>query len=216
KTMCLIPKRYFVAMSLILLGVSLTCYNVGANLRQGSEPKDTSGPDILRSENDDDPEYREQRLEFLNRFLGNPEGGISASAYKHALGEARALPRSPLLEGHLFTSPEIPGAAALWTSPIAPPILNSYSASASAAGYSLAVDPVNVNIVYTGSFYGLAKTTDGGATWRYLSDSWDSQSVSAIALNPADSNDVYVGTGREGTGYLTYQVGIYRSFDGGS
>ena len=53
-------------------------------------------------------------------------------------------------------------------------------------------------------------------TWRYLSDSWDSQSVSAIAINPAASNDVYVGTGREGTGYGSYEVGLYRSFDGGS
>ncbi|MFL6596777.1 MAG: WD40/YVTN/BNR-like repeat-containing protein [Chthoniobacterales bacterium] len=216
KTNCLIPKRYLVAASLMLIGVVLTCYSAGAKARRGSEENRSSGPDILRTENDDDPEYREQRREFLNRFLGNRPGAVSASAYKKALAEARALPRSPLLEGRMFRSPETPGAVAPWTSPIAPPIMNSYSANASAAIYSLAIDPINANIVYTGSFGGLAKTTDGGGTWRYLSDSWKSQSISAIAINPSASNDVYVGTGREGAGYASYEVGIYRSFDGGS
>ena len=36
KTKCLIPIRYIVAASLMLLGVVLTCYDAGANLRRGS------------------------------------------------------------------------------------------------------------------------------------------------------------------------------------
>lgn len=216
KAICLIPTRYLVAASLMLVGVLLACYNAGANLRGGNEQNVSNGPDILRSENDDDPEYREQRREFLDRFLGNRPRGVSAAAYKTALAEARALPASPLLEGRTFRSPEAPETMTPWTSPIAPPIRNSYSANASAAVYSLAIDPINANVAYTGSFGGLAKTTDGGATWRYLSDSWNSQSISAIAINPSASNDVYVGTGREGAGYASYQVGIYRSLDGGS
>jgi photosystem II stability/assembly factor-like uncharacterized protein len=92
--------------------------------------------------------------------------------------------------------------------------MNSYSANASAAVYSLAIDPINASIVYTGSFGGLAKTTDGGGTWQFLSDSWESQSVSAIAINPAVSNDVYVGTGRDD--YGPYGLGIYHSLDSGS
>ncbi len=216
KTNCLIPKRYIVSASLMLIGVLLTCYDVGANLRRGSEQNRSSGPDILRSENDDDPEYRERRREFLDRFFGNREGDVSASAYKRAVAEARALPQSSLLEGQMFRSPETPGARPAWTSPVPPPLLNSYSANASAAVYSLAVDPINPNVVYTGNFGGLSKTTDGGGTWRYLSDSWNSQSISAITINPGASNDLYVGTGREGAGYASYEVGIYRSFDGGS
>jgi photosystem II stability/assembly factor-like uncharacterized protein len=216
KTNCLIPKRYIVAASLIMVGVVLTCYNAGANLRRGSEPNRSGGADILSSEHDDDPEYREQRREFLDRFLGNRADSISADAYKRALAEARALPRSPLLGVGAFKSPETPEAVAPWTFPVAPPIRNSYSANASAAVYSLAIDPINGDIVYTGSFGGLGKTTDGGSTWRYLSDSWNSQSISAIAINPGASNDIYVGTGREGAGYASYEVGIYRSFDGGS
>jgi len=79
--------------------------------------------------------------------------------------------------------------------------------------HTLAVDPFNANIVYTGSFGGLAKTTDGGFTWQYLSDAWTSQSVSAIAVDPNASRIVYAGTGREDCG--PYGVGLYRSLDGG-
>ena len=61
---------------------------------------------------------------------------------------------------------------------------------------------------------GLAKTTDGGFTWQYLSDAWTSQSVSAIAVDSNASRIVYAGTGRED--YGPYSVGLYRSFDGGS
>ena len=183
KTKCLIPIRYIVAASLMLIGVVLTCYDAGANLRRGSiEQNRASEPDIFRSEHDEDPEYREQRREFLDRFLGNRPGSVSAAAYKRALAEARALPPSPLLGGQMFRSPQTPGAVAPWTSPIAPPIMNSYSANASAAVYSLAIDPINANIVYTGNPAGLAKTTDGGGTWRYLSDS-GSHRVSARSLS---------------------------------
>ena len=213
KTKCLIPIRYLVAASLMLIGMVLICYNAGANLRRGSEPN-SSGADALRSEHDDDPEYREQRREFLSRFFGTGPEGVSPAAYRRALAEARALPPSPLLGSGSFRSVETPQSVAPWTSPIAPPILNSYSANASAAIYSLAIDPINANTVYSGSFGGLAKTTDGGVTWRFLSDSWESQSISAIAINPSVSNDIYVGTGRDD--YGPYGVGIYHSLDGGS
>ena len=214
KTKCLIATRYLFAVSLMLIGVIITCYNAGANARRGSEQNGRSGADVFRSENDEDSEYREQRRQFLTRFFGTGPGGVPVGAYKRALAEARTLPPSPLLAGRMFKSLEAPETVAPWTSPIAPPIRNSYSANASAAVYSLAIDPINANVVYTGSFGGLAKTTDGGSTWRYLSDSWDSQSVSTIAINPGASNDVYVGTGRED--YGPYGVGIYRSLDGGS
>ena len=81
KANCLNPRRYLVAASVMLIGVVLRCYNAGAKARRGSEENRSSGPDILRTENDDDPEYREQRREFLNRFFGNSSSGVSASAF---------------------------------------------------------------------------------------------------------------------------------------
>ena len=69
-----------------------------------AEQNRSSEPEIFRSELDEDPEYREQRREFLDRFLGNRQGSVSAAAYKRALAEARALPPSPLLGGQTFRS----------------------------------------------------------------------------------------------------------------
>ena len=126
---------------------------------------------------------------------------------------ARVLPPSPLLQNESFKSPAAPEVSQLWTWPIAPPIENSYGGNAGAMVHTLAVDPFNANIVYTGSFGGLAKTTDGGFTWQYLSEAWTSQSVSAIAVDPNASRIVYAGTGRDD--YGPYSVGLYRSFDGG-
>ena len=126
---------------------------------------------------------------------------------------ARVLPPSPLLQNESFRSPDAPEVSRLWTLAIAPPIEHSYGGNAGAMVQTLAVDPFNANIVYTGSFGGLAKTTDGGFTWQYLSDAWTSQSVSAIAVDPNASRIVYAGTGRED--YGPYSVGLYRSFDGG-
>ncbi len=198
----------------MLVGVLLTCYGAMVNFRHGGMRDIGNMADVVPAEEDGDAEYLEKRHEFLDRFFGTGPGGVSPSAYTAALAAARTLPPSPLLQGGKFVSPEAPEVTSPWTSPIAPPMQNSYGGNASARVHALAIDPINANVVYTGSFGGLAKTTDGGATWRYLSDAWASQSVSAIAVNPTASNDVYVGTGRDD--YGPYGVGLYHSFDGGS
>jgi len=200
--------RYFAAVSLMLVAVLLTCYSAVANARRGGTQ------DVSVEADDRDPDYLEKRREFLERFFGTGPGGVSPSAYTSALEAARALPPSPLLQGRRFMSPQTLEAVPPWTFPIAPPIQNSYGGNASARVQTLAIDPINANVVYTGSFGGLAKTTDGGVSWRYLSDAWTSQSVSAITVNPNASTDVYVGTGRDD--YGPYGVGLYRSFDGGA
>jgi len=164
-------------------------------------------------ERDGDPDYIEKRGEFLNRFFGTGPGGVSPAAYEAGRAMARILPPSPLLQNESFRSREAPEISRLWTLPIAPPIEHSYGGNAGAMVHTLAVDPFNANIVYTGGFGGLAKTTDGGFTWQYLSDAWTSQSVSAIAVDPNASRIVYAGTGRED--YGPYSVGLYRSLDGG-
>ena len=214
KTKCLSRTQCLVAVSLMILGVLLTCYSTIANTGRGGRQVPTSTAGIYPAEDDQDPEYREKRDEFLRGFFGTGPGGVSPSAYTSALAAARALPPSPLLQGRRFVSPETLEVVAPWTSPIAPPIRNSYGGNASARIHTLAIDPINANVVYTGSFGGLAKTTDGGVTWRYLSDAWASQSISSIAVSPSASNIVYVGTGRDD--YAPYGVGLYRSSDGGT
>jgi photosystem II stability/assembly factor-like uncharacterized protein len=206
--------RYLAAVLLILVAVLLTGYSTIANTGRSGRQVPTSTAGIYPAEDDQDPKYREKRDEFLRGFFGTEPGGVSPSAYTSALAAAHALPPSPLLQGRRFVSPETLEVVAPWSSPIAPPIRNSYGGNASARIHTLAIDPINANVVYTGSFGGLAKTTDGGVTWRYLSDAWASQSISSIAVSPNASNIVYVGTGR--SDYAPYGVGLYRSSDGGT
>jgi photosystem II stability/assembly factor-like uncharacterized protein len=209
----LLPQtRYLAAVSLMLIAVLLTCYSVIANARRGATEDVTNMADVLPTEEDRDAEYLEKRNDFMNRFLGNEPGGVSPSAYASALVAARALPLSPLLQGQKFAAPETLEVVPPWIFPISPPIQHSYGGNASARVNALAIDPFNANVLYTGSSGGLAKTTDGGVTWRYLSDAWASQSISSIAVNPNSYNYVYVGTGLD----PHFGVGLYRSFDRGA
>jgi photosystem II stability/assembly factor-like uncharacterized protein len=209
----LLPQtRYLAAVSLMLAAVLLTCYSTVANARRDSIQEASSEEAGSLGDNDSDPEYLEKRHEFLEQFFGTTPGGVSPSAYTSALTAARALPLSPLLQGRKFISPETLEVVSPWTFPIWPPIQHSYGGNASARVHALGIDPINANVVYTGRFGGLAKTTDGGITWRYLSDTWASQSISSIAVNPNASNHVYVGTGAD----PRFGVGLYRSFDRGT
>jgi len=80
---------------------------------------------------------------------------------------------------------------------------------------TLALDPANPNVLYAATqgsdASGLFKSTDGGATWiaisKGLSDLIETHSpITALVVDPADSNILYAGT----AGY-----GVFKSTDGG-
>ena len=83
---------------------------------------------------------------------------------------------------------------------------------------AVAGDPTKPMVFYFGAVNGgVWKTSNGGQTWRNLTDGKsDISSVGAIAVAASDPNVIYVGTGesqlRED---LTYGTGVYRSTDGG-
>ena len=64
---------------------------------------------------------------------------------------------------------------------------------------------------------GLWKTTDGGTTWRPMSDRFfDSSSVGAVAVSESNPDVVYVGMGEtELRGNVIQGDGVYKSSDGG-
>ena len=78
---------------------------------------------------------------------------------------------------------------------------------------TLAIDPVNLEIIYagigcTGLFEqcgGVYRSIDGGTTWNY-SDITDGLDVSTLVIDPVDSTTMYAGT---------YNKGIFKSTDAG-
>jgi photosystem II stability/assembly factor-like uncharacterized protein len=83
---------------------------------------------------------------------------------------------------------------------------------------AVAGDPSRQMVFYMGAVNGgVWKTTNGGQTWRNVTDGKsDISSVGAIAVAQSDPNVVYVGTGEsQPREDLTYGTGVYRSTDGG-
>jgi hypothetical protein len=91
KTKCLSRTQCLVAVSLMILGVLLTCYSTIANTGRGRRQVPTSTAGIYPAEDDQDPEYREKRDEFLRGFFGTGPGGVSPSAYTSAPARAHCL-----------------------------------------------------------------------------------------------------------------------------
>lgn len=232
KTTLLARAKRILSLSPILTAVFLAyCYSGDAaepaallsTQKANIEPERTSAaqswlstlvpPLAPRSDGDRDPEYIKKRREYLDRLFGSAPATRSPNSHARDLDAAGALPPSPLLRGRMFTSPMV---FPPWAFPLLPPIQNGYGGNASAMVIALAVHPTNHDIVYTGSYAGLAKTLNAGApvvNWSYLSNDWDSQEIGSIAIDPIVPDYVYVATGPD---HPARCVGLYRSFNGGS
>ncbi|HJQ21861.1 MAG TPA: hypothetical protein VJ867_16070 [Gemmatimonadaceae bacterium] len=78
--------------------------------------------------------------------------------------------------------------------------------------------PGDVTTYYVaGAAGGIAKTTNGGTTFKQIFDKQDVASIGAIAIAPSDANVLYVGTG-EGNprNSASFGNGVYKSTDGGN
>lgn len=83
---------------------------------------------------------------------------------------------------------------------------------------TLAIHPVNNDIIYAGAAVGgLYKTTDGGQTWNPIFDENPYLAIGAVELDPQNPDIVYVGTGDPNIGgYSFVGDGLYKSTDGGA
>ncbi|MGB0931535.1 MAG: WD40/YVTN/BNR-like repeat-containing protein, partial [Chitinophagales bacterium] len=79
-------------------------------------------------------------------------------------------------------------------------------------------DRNNSDIIYVGCAKGgVFKTVDGGESWMPIFDEQLFLSIGAIAIDPNDSDVVYVGTGDLNiSGYFAVGDGVYKSEDGGA
>ncbi|MEE4277342.1 MAG: glycosyl hydrolase [Halieaceae bacterium] len=81
----------------------------------------------------------------------------------------------------------------------------------------LAIHPQDENTWYVAvGSGGVWKTVNAGTTFEPIFDDEGSYSIGAVALDPANVNTVWVGTGEHGGGrHFAFGDGIYRSDDGG-
>lgn len=83
----------------------------------------------------------------------------------------------------------------------------------------IAIDPRNSTdqVVYiAANDGGIWKTTDGGASWRPMTDTMPSLSMGAVALDPGNPSIVYAGTGNQFNNGFFKGVGVYVSSDEGN
>jgi len=82
---------------------------------------------------------------------------------------------------------------------------------------AIAVDPLDTRIVYAGAASGgVWRSNSGGTNWKPLFDEAPTQSVGALAINPNNPDEIWVGTG-EGNprNSQNFGAGIFKSINGG-
>lgn len=80
---------------------------------------------------------------------------------------------------------------------------------------SIALHPTDSNIIFVGAAAGgIWKSTNGGISWSVYSDSLPTLGVSAIAINPRNTNIMYFGSGdRDNSDASGY--GVFKSYNAG-
>jgi hypothetical protein len=102
----------------------------------------------------------------------------------------------------------------LGPAPLAPPPQTPNSGPITGRMRAVVVHPTDPRTIYAGAAQGgVWKSSDGGASWKALTDGQPSPAVGAIALDPAAPETVYVGTGESTFGF--FGAGVLKSTDGG-
>ena len=78
--------------------------------------------------------------------------------------------------------------------------------------WTLAMNPVNQDIMYTGSYtLGMYRTTNGGTNWSPINTGLLNLTIQTSAISASNPNVIYCGTSPTGT-----NVGVYKSTDVGA
>jgi photosystem II stability/assembly factor-like uncharacterized protein len=106
-----------------------------------------------------------------------------------------------------------------WT-PLGPQPINSKSSWKSVSGRvtAIAVNPTNRNDVWIGTAAGgVWNSTNGGHTWKPMTDQQPTQAIGSLAIDPNDANTIYAGTGEANlNGDAYWGIGVLKSTDHGA
>ncbi|MCK0157920.1 thrombospondin type 3 repeat-containing protein [Cellulophaga sp. F20128] len=103
-------------------------------------------------------------------------------------------------------------------STVGPSTSNAYPGRLPGAGRinAITVDPNNENTWYAGPpAGGLWKSTNAGMNWVNLFSNFPQTGVSGIAIDPNNSNIIYISTGDDDAAD-SYSIGVFKSLDGGN
>ncbi len=183
-----------------------------ARARQHLQKLEAQGkqlPETVKHRLEEGPEYLEALLHYLE-IRAYPYDSVDWSAY------LRAAEHRDQMSG-VFS----PASGARWEF-VGPrnfmPPYRTYFGTQPISGRvnAVAYDPVNEGVYYIGAPQGgVWKSTDYGATWQPLGDSWQFLQVACIAIHPTDPNIIYVGTGDFQGWMRPFSMGIMKSTDGG-
>jgi hypothetical protein len=219
------PLRRLASLSVVVLGAALLApLQVPAPAAAGLAKRPL--PQVLR-EKLSEPLLRYDRpdeaLEFY-RMKRAPLGqkAIPAERYLQALERMRTMPqhsaagravlpsREELKSQGISATAEDSASLGSWT-PLGPGNVGGRTRA-------IVIDPRQPTTLYAAAAAGgVWKSTDGAVSWKPLSDLTPNLAVNALAMDPANSNILYAGTGE---GYFNIDsvrgAGIFKTVDGGA
>jgi len=173
--------------------------------------KEHPEPQNMYQKNEDENEYRLfKRIEYLLLPRVYPTGKLPdpTLAWKEIKNYRKTHPAIQNQQKHITSN--------TWL-PIGPTSLTSGSWSPGIGRINVVcVDPLDSNKIYAGApSGGLWKSSDGGLTWITTTDNEPVLGVSGIAIDPSNTNTIYISTG-DNDAWDTYSIGILKSTDGGA
>lgn len=180
-------------------------------------------------------------MEFFAKARAWPDPVMPDRGHAEAFEAARALPADPATGGRPGSStaarqPAVQAgggpAAQILSEPLVPPWRPLGPTNIGGRTLAIAINPLRPSTVWAGSAGGgLWRSWTGGvgaAAWHRVTTGFPVLAASAIAIDPADTNVVYLGTGevyasQNSDGGLisrytrgSYGIGILKSIDGGA
>jgi hypothetical protein len=210
-------KGIYVALCFTVIAVLLIAPNLG-HRRVSSNDSDAGR--LQQMARQIEPEDQPQEAQEFFRLKRSPDGisPISAQRYLRAMRRARQMPQhSTPLDAMLPSEEETRK-----TGEVSPEFFGSWTqlgpGNIGGRTRALVINPTTPTTMYAGGVAGgVWRTTDGGASWTPLTDLIANIAVNSLAMDPANSNVLYAGTG-EGyfNGDAVQGAGIFKTTDGGN
>ncbi len=144
-------------------------------------------------------EVEERRLASLR----TAQRRLSVQSLPQALPPWQSIGPKPIAQGQVSGGSQIPV-----------PVSGRVTAIALDPGYN---GTTNKTIYVGGAQGGVWRSTDNGTNWTPIMDDQPSLAIGAIAIDPADPNTIYVGTGEANlSGDSYYGAGLLKTTNGGA